>query len=519
MNIRTIQKLLLTFTVLLFVACEQEEHPQMQGTASLQLRIKGVEKSSMTRGVEDLNNDGTVSDLEMYVDGQKIYRLGVYLLEGNNVVASTELEAEDTRFSNGNSEATISFDNLDYSKTYELYAVANYGNYNGITANVGNIDGNNLTSGLKVNASTSSNICPSNIVYPLTLKQQLKLNPGVNTVNGQLQRTYARLRINVRNLSGSRDITIASLSFPNNFIQSSADLFTNGGTANVAPTVTSTDAITPFQADMIVPKINASGNVSETTIFDAYLLESNNGSYEYTITLKVANIIEETYTVSEKAITNNQNIENGAMYVISNTSNNKLYANVNDEKVGVGSSYNNSDGKLNHNYVWRFNNTNNNNYTIESIGAEGYFMKSSAVNNSTVPLKTNPNDNDYFTVNKNNSNITLKSTSSTTSSWWNPSPYYIAINNNNSAVGDTNSYQFNLYKVTKENKTTNLTHEAKNIPIQIVDKNSGKTIPLTTIHRNDFIDILVNVTYNENTGDIEFEVSNWDEKNGEVTFD
>ena len=91
MNIRTIQKLLLTLTVLLFVACQQEEYPQMQGSASLQLRIKGVENSSMTRGVADLNNDGTVSDLEKYVDGQKIYRLGVYLLEGNTVVASTEL--------------------------------------------------------------------------------------------------------------------------------------------------------------------------------------------------------------------------------------------------------------------------------------------------------------------------------------------------------------------------------------------------------------------------------------------
>ena len=514
MNIRTIQKLLLTFTVLLFVACEQEEYPQMQGTASLQLRIKGVEKSSMTRGVEDLNNDGTVSDLEMYVDGQKIYRLGVYLLEGNNVVASTELEAEDTRFSNGNSEATISFNNLDYSKTYELYAVANYGNYNGITANISDVDVTKLTTNeLKVNASTS-NICPSSMVYPLTLKQELKLNPGVNTVNGQLQRTYARLRINVRNQSGLRDMTIASLSFPNNFIQSKADLFTEGGTANTKPTVTSTDAITPFQADMIVPKIDASGNVSETTIFDAYLLESNNGSYEYTITLKVANIIEEVYAVSSTTVNNINNIEPGSMYVIKNSNTNRyLYAT--ESKVESGTTYANN-GELDMNYVWKFNRRGSsgnqtNQYTIESIGASGYFMQGSTIGNSVSMIK-GAGSNNYFTASTSSSYLRFQATNN----------YYLAMNNNtvygHSGNSNQNRRNFVLQKVVSTQQSKDITRTVT-VPIDIVNKEVGGSESLTAIKRNDFINILLNVSYNEETGLVEFEVSNWDEKNGEVTFD
>ena len=57
------------------------------------------------------------------------------------------------------------------------------------------------------------------------------------------------------------------------------------------------------------------------------------------------------------------------------------------------------------------------------------------------------------------------------------------------------------------------------IPIRIIDKNTGEASPLTAIKRNDFINILVNVTYNEKKGTIEFEVSDWDKVNGDVTFD
>ena len=120
-------KLLLVLGILLLAACHQADHPQEEGMASLQLTIKASGSTLHTRGVEDLNDDGTVSEEEIIMDGRKMYRLAVFLLDGSKVVSSTVLEADDPRFLNDDTEATVSFNNLDYTKTYKLYAVANYG--------------------------------------------------------------------------------------------------------------------------------------------------------------------------------------------------------------------------------------------------------------------------------------------------------------------------------------------------------------------------------------------------------
>ena len=334
----------------------------MEEGASLHISLRSAENNIYTRGVEDLDDNGIVSDEEMIVDGRKMYRLALFLLEGNSVVASTVLEANDSRFTSNNTEATVSFTKLDYNKTYQLYAVANYGNYGNIIGDLSYVDAYNLTSGLKVSAS-SDNICPKNTAYPLTLKQQVTLNPGANAISGQLVRTYARLRINVRNQSVLKNLKVNGLSFPNNFTQSSADIFNEGGISNVKPTVNSTNAITPFQTNMMIPKIDEKGYVTESTLFDTYLLESNNGNYNYTLNLSLED--------------DPQHIDN------------------------IGNS---------------------------------------------------------------------------------------------------------------------ITHN-ETIPIRIIDKTNGEVTPLTKIRRNDFINILVKVSYNEKIGKVEFDVSNWDEVNGEVTFD
>ena len=97
--------------------------------------------------------------------------------------------------------------------------------------------------------------------------------------------------------------------------------------------------------------------------------------------------------------------------------------------------------------------------------------------------------------------------------------------NNNTVLGNSstsNSAQkrnnFYLYKVMKEDIATSITHK-ESIPIRIVDKTTGAVSQLAAIRRNDLIDILVNVTYNEKSGNVEFEVENWNEVDGEVTFE
>ena len=509
-------KLLLLLGILLLVACHQTDNPQEEGMASLQLTIKASGNTLHTRGVEDLDDDGTVSEEEIIMDGRKMYRLAVFLLDGSKVISSMVLEADDSRFANNDTEATISFNNLDYTKIYKLYAVANYGNYRGLTGNLANVNEDNVASGLIVTAS-DNNLCNKITPYPLTLTKDISLKPGVNTVSGELVRTYARIRINVRNQSSLNNLYITNLSFPEKFTQRSANLFSEGGTGNVSPVVTSADAITPFEANMVIPKLDDESNVSEATIFDSYLLESTGGEYKYNLGLKYqGEKVEESYTVSNTGITNHNNIKDGAMYIIKNTNGKFLYDN--GTTVGAGDSYLHN-GELNHDYVWKFSKTDNNNnrYTIESLGSTGYFMQSSKVDGNKVPLTTNEGSNDYFTVSTSGTYIRFQSTSSR-----NNSSYYLSVNNSTVSGHNSNNNQtrrnFHLFEVTKEGGTVSITKE-ETIPISIIDKNTGEASLLTAIKRNDFINILVNVTYNEKKGQIEFKVGDWNEVNGDVTFD
>ena len=254
-----------------------------QGT-SLTLMLRNGEARLETRGVQDLDDDGQVSPLEEVVDGRRMYRLAVYLVSDGTVVASEVLEDNDPRFGAGNAEATVSFGNLDYSKPYQLYAVANYGEYDSQTS--GHLSAiTDVTGNMQVTSSATSALCPKATPYPLTLKKEIALQPGTNFVSGELVRTYARVRINIRNQSKA-DLQITKLSFADRFTQSTAPLFGEGGTANATPSVTSGDAVTPFVKDMIIPGIGEGNSVTESTIFDAYMLESNGGRYQYPLGVK-----------------------------------------------------------------------------------------------------------------------------------------------------------------------------------------------------------------------------------------
>ncbi len=502
--------------MLLMAACHTDDlgsEVSPQGAASLRVVVKGQSLAHPTvRGVEDLDDNGTVSEEERILDGQRMYRLLVCMVEGGQVVASVTLEENDSRFLNDNTEAVVTFDNLDYSKTYELYAVANFGNYGTLTGALENITSANVLSLPQLNAS-SDNICNVTSVYPLSLKQQVKLNPGENTVSGELKRTYARLRINVRNQSSESDLIVTDLSFPTRFTCKSVSLFAEGGAAAVSPVTTSEGAITPYVPNKQIPKIADDGSVSESTIFDTYLLESDGGTYNYSLGLKYTGGEVEKYVVENKAITKLADIKDGEMYVMFNSNSGRyLYANGNS--VGAGSS-DLTNNELNHNYVWKFTKTNAyyNYYSIESMGTTGYFMQSSNVSSSRVPLVVNPSSSDYFTASESGNNLRFRSTRS---------QYFLSVNGS-SVVGhnsssNQNRRNFTLYRVVKQSGVGDVSRTVT-IPINILNAATGTVSPLTAIRRNDFIEMRVNVSYNTDKGTIDFEVMDWDKVNGDVTFD
>ena len=479
-----------------------------QGT-SLTLMLRNGEARLETRGVQDLDDDGQVSPLEEVVDGRRMYRLAVYLVSDGTVVASEVLEDNDPRFGAGNAEATVSFGNLDYSKPYQLYAVANYGEYDSQTS--GHLSAiTDVTGSMQVASSATSALCPKATPYPLTLKKEIALQPGTNFVSGELVRTYARVRINIRNQSKA-DLQVTKLSFADRFTQSTAPLFGEGGTANATPSVTSGDAVTPFVKDMIIPGIGEGNSVTESTIFDAYMLESNVGRYQYTLGLKYDGGVSETvYTVDGNYITNPNSVVDGGLYVVYSTNASRYLYDNGSNNLSLTSSYS-TGGELNHNCVWRFIKVNgNNNYRIESMGRSGYYIRSSAVKNNAVPMTSTAGNNDYFTLSQSSSYMHMRSTSGS---------YYLAANKN-SPIGATtgNSRRFRLYRVNATTVNSDVAHEAT-IPITTIDKETGESVPMQKLSRNDFVNILVNVSYNDKSGEIEFEVSDWNEVEGDVTFD
>ena len=536
--------LLIWSCMLLWTACGNKEsienEPLDKGGASLTLTVKVAENGMETRGIEDLNNDGNVSADEMCVDGRRMYRLGVFLYDGNSLVQQKVLEANNAGFTENNTVAKVSFENLVYHKNYTLYAVANYGNSESLTGSLASINTNTLMNQL-VYAESGSNLCKYTSPYPLSLKiTDLNLEPGSNKVSGVLRRTYARLRIRVRNSSALKDLKVTSLSFPENFVQKSAHLFNEGGTANAQPLVTSADAITPFTAGTKVPKIDASGNVAETTIFDTYLLESNGGTYNYTLGLEYGN--DNTYNLLDEKIQDMNNVltdvraggDQGGFYLIYNPrTGTYLCTKSNSNKVEADTNYG-TDETIYSNYIWNLTHAvedktdNTLIFNIQSMGGSKYYMQGTGINASGIPLTASIGKNDYFTLATRSNGLGLSSTASKNNHLEILSSTYEVVgrshdgneNNDNQQV-PISTQRFWFYKVGANSQGYNsapIPH-TETVPIRITYKTTGVSSQLTAIKRNDFIDMVVNVSYNEKTGEVTFETSGWYKIDNEITFD
>lgn len=500
---------------IIFVSCNEdigilENNEGLSASLTMTFCVPGDEMQ--TRGLTDLDDDGTITEAEKNMDGSRMFSLAVFIVDSQNeiVAKKTTLSNGEVSFTQNNTQATVAFTNLNYGETYQLLAIANFGE--GAHYQIANnVDATTLLNGT-VSTSSSGYICPNGTPYPLTLKKEIVLQPGVNTISGELVRTFARIRITVRNQSSTNDLQIKNLSFPEQFTYHTANLFETGGNVLSQPLVSHTGAVNAFTGTPAAPLVigKNEGEVKSATIFDAYLLESNGGKYEYTLNLKYEGATETVYTVANSYITNPNDMIDRGLYVIYNTNARKyLYDNGTATLASVSSYL--SDGKLNHNCVWRFVKTSGNNYKIESMGRSGYFIKSSGIKNNTVPMTSVASNTDYFTLSQSSSYMYMRSTSSS---------YFLAVNNNSTPIGSSsgNSRRFRLYRVDATTENRDVLHEAT-IPISTIKPETGESAPITAINRNDLINILVNVSYSEKLGEFKFEVTNWDTGGGDVTFD
>ncbi|MGN1220209.1 MAG: hypothetical protein ACI4TU_04645, partial [Candidatus Cryptobacteroides sp.] len=123
---------------------------------------------------------------------------------------------------------------------------------------------------------------------PLTLVEDIELQPGLNKITGNLLRARSRIRIAIEN-NADYELTVHDLAFSSNFSKANSYLFYNpddqdrvydiSGVSKGAPNPQSDNALISFVPDK---KISAR---STALLFDGYVLESRDTVNPYTYTL------------------------------------------------------------------------------------------------------------------------------------------------------------------------------------------------------------------------------------------
>lgn len=492
--------------LLWLVACQQHEVVEpMEEPVELTFKLDLADGGS--RGLEDE---------DCLEGGDYLDVVSVYIVDANkNIVASQE----DITVANNATEVEVTFDK-SYNLKRGIHTLMAVANHRTLTFTKSDYDA--LMENQVHSTRTTDNISSKNTVQPLSLMKEIELHAGNNQIEGELVRTFARLRIEVKNNSGSFPLKINSLTFSDNFTQQQAYVFDDGTDRKYsfntdAPKSDSGHAGTHFAA----MELEAQKSVE---LFDAYLLESkvaDGEKYTYTLDLAYegANATEISFSrTNDTAIgqVDKLDVGNESYYLIYNTNSQRyLSAGENVVETSTLSEYDN----LGEHVVWQVI-KNNSSYVIQNVN--GNYLQAPA--NGSVALGNSAVN--YTFVQKESGRGGNKQ-------------YYIALQaNNNSYLGIEWSYwertynvqgfddqneenvNFRFYKVTKRETITgnqDITYDAP-ITLTTIDPITKQSSPTTAIKRNDFINVLVTVSYNPVAGKFEFKVEDWYEGGGYVEF-
>ncbi len=176
-------------------------------------------------------------------------------------------------------------------------------------------------------------------------------------------------------------------------------------------------------------------------------------------------------------------------------------------------------------YVWGIEKVSTTTVKIKNLGSRDMYLKKPS---ST----TGGNDAAAFTFTENSSEAAIFSIAQ--ASGYTGLYFYTQVDGSNAFPHMLNSgsvvciYTYNdagahfvPYRVTVTDRTETvpLRKELKNIPLKVFDYESGMAGQLHEIKRNDQIRAHIDVTYNPESQDIEFEVRDWDKSDNDLTFD
>lgn len=411
---------------------------------------------------------------------------------------------------------------------YTLYVVANYSGLDTYTN--GKIDDNFKKHLLKTVAAGESPTFTEGSGMPCSSVQQVHIAAGENYVSAHLQRCVGRLSINVRNNISSHKLAIGGIGLSDNN-PTTGYLFPSSD-GSIPPSAT--DVAFPELAQHVVLATNENKDVYDVYLYDTGEAISANG-----ITFTLFGAIYEDQTPDEEisisqpkySFSNNDtNLSNGGEYLIRSAESNVIY--IGDlENSGIGVREFSSDEVLKtykdiKNFLWRaevkgnqvkFNNVGTARYItlsettagLDSLGTQFYF--SDDTGNGALLFSTN-RSRKWFNSYSYGHSLTLNSASNGligTKGMESNSRTRWLVRTAKSSTGDHISHFIGSdYEIPRVKRTINY-----------LDKH-GNTQILKGISRNEHVEVSINVFYNREWGQFDFEVKGWNTIDGnETTFD
>ena len=393
-------------------------------------------------------------------------------------------------------------------------------------------------------SSSETYICRP-MPQPLTLTKEIELNPGKNSISGELLRSFSRIRLTVENMANV-DLTLHSLAFSDNTTKNQTYLFDlpdypdriYSVGVNGKPSVSSSHAIVPFVDNTVLSKLSAGNNIK--TVFDAYILESRDLVNDYTYTLNLEYEGEASVPVYNKTLNPVSTVSalaDDSIYIFQNQKNQYRFLKASsdylqtyystlaalpsilDESFVMQLVPVDEDG----NGVTDTENVNGKEYPKYYIKTtcEGtvYYLGNPDRGDTNIPMIPTIGSATVFTARDDRGgNLTFWSNTENTPGSGVRDFINVYGGEQDKVKGwsdNDGGSQFKLYPVVLSYKTPAYSNP---ILLTTIDPVTSVPYPVNTIKRNDFLNITVSVSYNKDFGDFEFEVKNWNEVSGDIEF-
>lgn len=417
---------------------------------------------------------------------------------------------------------------------YTLYVVANYSGLDTYTN--GKIDDNFKKHLLKTVAAGESPTFTEGSGMPCSSVQQVHIAAGENYVSAHLQRCVGRLSINVRNNISSHKLAIGGIGLSDN----------NPTTGYLFPS--SDGSIPPSATDVAFPELTQHvvlATNENKDVYDVYLYDIGEATSANGITFTLFGAIYEDQTPDENiAISsrdaysfgsnNSTSISAGGPYVIRSASSSTHYiGDLGASGLGVREFTSDAGEELTHyheieNFLW----------TVSGSSSQGTFKnvktgKYITLNDTTPGLSETSGTSFYFSNDTGNGGLLF---STKKQRKWNWGYYYdygysLTLNSDSNGLSGTTGKESSgetgwLIRTATAGavKVPYFIGSDYEIPrvkrtINYLDK-YGNTQDLKSISRNEHVEVSINVFYNREWGQFDFEVEGWKIIDGnETTFD